>query len=101
MRGSYTMRDWEIPYLTKIIGDAVQEVENNPGSKFDFTSRDICPSNISDILTNQLGFEFEDEDANHLDFWFIFRKTDYKDDAYLYLHVNIDTLEVDMFYEED
>lgn len=100
MRGSYQMREWEVPHLTKIIEAAVKEVENNPDREFDFTNMDICPSNISDILET-LGYEEEDIDENSKDFWYIFTHSKYPEDAYLYLHVNIDTLKCDLVYEKE
>ena len=101
MRGSYLMREWEIPHLTKIVKDALRQVEGNMGSKFDFTRMDICPYDISTILTEFLGFEEEDLDANFKDFWYVFTHPKYSENARLFIHVNIDTLECKMFYEEE
>lgn len=101
MRGSYQMREWEIPHLTKIMEEALRQVEGKMGNKFDFTRMDICPYNISTILTEYLGFEEEDPDENNKDYWYVFTHPTYPENARLFIHVNIDTLECKMFYEEE
>ena len=57
MRGSYTMREWEVEYLTKAVKEAADFCEKNPYSTYEFGKLDICPYNIHEILTTKLGYE--------------------------------------------
>lgn len=61
-----------------MIKEFIEKVKNNPDTKecIDFSDRGISPSQLKDILENDLGFEEVDFDANgwQWDFWITMRK---------------------------
>lgn len=101
MIGSYRMMDWERDHLTRTIGAAIEMLRSGSKKEEILTGTDICPANVETILTEHLGFDFEDEDENHHDFWFIFHHPNDPDNLFLYLFVNVCTFEMKLFFEED
>lgn len=99
MIGSYRMMDWEREHLTRTIGVAIQSLRDGTRKEIDMTGSDICPANVSTIMTEHLGFEEEDIDENFCDFWFIFHHPNDPDNLYFYLQVDVQTFEMKLFME--
>ena len=96
MRGSYTMREWEVEYLTKAVKEAADFCEKNPGSTYEFGKLDICPYNVHEILTQHLGYNLYEVFACDMDISKQYSHPSWENCEQM-LHVCIDAETFDLF----
>ena len=100
MIGNYRMMDWEREKYTKFFSARLEKIRNGAVKEQNITDIGLCPSNVDTILSEHLGYDWEGEDDNNHDFWYIWHHPDDPDNLFLYLQINLDTFEMYLFFEE-
>lgn len=78
MRGTHSMREWEIPKYEAILSREIERMKVLPSHRRSFVEENVCPANIIQTL-EALGWERIDFESNgwEQDTWYYFVHQDY------------------------
>lgn len=99
MRGSYSLREWEVNHLTGRIFRDIERLLCGVDKKISYVREDVCPYNIDTILTEQLGYEHLDEEQNNHDFWNFYKHP--QTGVELTVFANVESFELVMYLTEE